>query len=247
MTISAVAGTLRAAGVQVWTDAPVAEHGYWKIGGPADLLVHASSPDDLQVIMQTGLPVTVLGNGSNLLVADAGIRGITVQLHGTFRTSTVKAGLLRAGGGLMNTVLLARLDRARVGGLGCLAGVPGTIGGAIRMNAGTRLGAIGERVEWVDIIQSSGTKERLTPAEIGFSYRWAQLPTDAIVVEVGLRVDADIYSKERAAMAEHLSYRMKTQPLNQPSCGSVFKNPPGDHAGRLIEAAGLKGHSHGGA
>jgi UDP-N-acetylmuramate dehydrogenase len=247
MTPSGAADALRAARIPVWTDEPLARHGYWRVGGPADLLVHVRGAEELATVMGLGLPVTVLGNGSNLLVSDAGIRGITVQLRGAFRESVVDGDILRAGGGLMNPVLLARLDKQSLGGLGCLAGVPGTVGGAIRMNAGTRIGEIGDRVSWVDLILPGGTPQQLTPADIGFSYRWAQLPAGAIVTEVGLRVSHEEYAAEKEAMTEHLAYRMRTQPLNQPSCGSVFKNPPGDHAGRLIEAAGLKGHRHGGA
>lgn len=247
MSTTAVADALRADGLAVWANENLSQHGYWKLGGPADLLVHVRSRAELARVMETGLSITLLGNGSNLLVADAGIRGITVQLHGSFRESTIEGDTLRAGGGLMNTVLLARLARAEVGGIGCLAGVPGTVGGAIRMNAGTRIGEIGARVEWVDVVLPGGESRRLTPADIGFSYRWARLPEGAIVVETGLRVSRDEFVAEKAAMTEHLAYRMRTQPLNQPSCGSVFKNPPGDHAGRLIDAAGLKGHLQGGA
>jgi UDP-N-acetylmuramate dehydrogenase len=245
--IETAAKALSEAGVPCWRAAPLSAHGYWKLGGPADLLVHARSRDELSQIMDTGLPITVIGNGSNLLIADAGVRGITVQLHGDFRQSAVEGETLRAGGGVMNTVLLARMAKAQLGGIGCLAGVPGTLGGAIRMNAGTRLGEIGDRVQWVDVMTLDGLVHRLEPFEIGFSYRRATLPSGAIVIEVALRVSPDRFSEERAMMREHLQYRMRSQPLDQPSCGSVFKNPPNDHAGRLIEAAGLKGTVHGGA
>ncbi len=238
---------LQAAGLNPERDAPLARYGYWRLGGPADLLVDVENEAGLQAVMATGLPVTVLGNGSNLLVADAGIRGITIRLRGVFRQSTIDQEVMTAGGGLMNTVLLARLDKARLGGLGCLAGVPGTLGGAIRMNAGTRLGEIGTRVQFVDVVLNGGAKRRLTPDEIGFSYRWAQLPAGAIITQVQLKLSEKVYAEEKAAMAEHIGYRQRTQPLDQPSCGSVFKNPAGDHAGRLIEDVGLKGHGHGGA
>jgi UDP-N-acetylmuramate dehydrogenase len=245
--VSAGRRALEAAGLQPLVSAPLAKFGYWRLGGPADLLVDVQGPDELQAVMATGLPVTVLGNGSNLLVADAGIRGITIRLRGTFLQSQIEGEVLTAGGGLMNAVLLARLVKAEIGGLGCLAGVPGTLGGAIRMNAGTRLGEIGDRVRWVDVVLAGGEAQRLSPTDIGFSYRWAQLPEGAIITQVQLGLSQSIFSEEREAMAAHIGYRQRTQPLDQPSCGSVFKNPPGDHAGRLIEQVGLKGHGHGGA
>jgi len=238
---------LEAAGLSPKEDAPLCKVGYWRLGGPADLLVDVMDDAGLMAVMATGLPVTVMGNGSNLLVADSGIRGITIRLRGDFRSTQTDDEILTAGGGLMNTVLLSRLERSELGGLGCLAGVPGTLGGAIRMNAGTRLGEIGERVCWVDVVLPGGQPRRLTPEDIGFSYRWARLPQGAIITRVQLKLSRSIFEEEREAMAEHIGYRQRTQPLDQPSCGSVFKNPPGDHAGRLIEDVGLKGHSHGGA
>jgi UDP-N-acetylmuramate dehydrogenase len=245
--VSAARLALEAAGLSPVTDAPLAKLGYWRLGGTADLLVDVEDSAELQAVMATGLPVTVLGNGSNLLIADQGIRGITLRLHGEFRASELGDEKITVGAGLMNAVLLARLDRAELGGLGCLAGVPGTLGGAVRMNAGTRLGEIGQAVIGVDVVLPGGTAKRLSPEDIGFSYRWARLPEGAIITRVQLAVDPEIFEEERVAMAEHIAYRRRTQPLDQPSCGSVFKNPPGDSAGRLIEAVGLKGHRHGGA
>ena len=92
-----------------------------------------------------------------------------------------------------------------------------------------------------------GERQSLSPDDIGFSYRWARLPEGAIITQVQLQLSQEIYEEERESMAEHIAYRKRTQPLDQPSCGSVFKNPQGDHAGRLIEDVGLKGHKHGGA
>lgn len=245
--MSEVHTALEAAGLTFKSNVPLAKLGYWRLGGPADLLVDVEDASQLQAVMATGQPVTVLGNGSNLLVADEGIRGITIRLRGEFRASEADGEVLTAGGGLMNTVLLARLDRLELGGLGCLAGVPGTLGGAIRMNAGTRLGEIGHRVIWVEVVLPGGEKRRLSPEDIGFSYRWAKLPDGAIITRAQLELSQELFAQERESMAEHIAYRKRTQPLDQPSCGSVFKNPAGDHAGRLIEDVGLKGHRHGGA
>ena len=251
------------AGMEPLKDAPLAKFGYWRVGGPADLFVNVQTESQLSAVMETDLPVTVLGNGSNLLVADEGVRGIVIRLKGRFTEvvyrdpSQPKAGLLDhlpsgngmaiVGAGIMNTVLLNRLHKAKVGGLGCLTGVPGTLGGAIRMNAGTRMGEIGDKVAFVRVMLPNGTIETLSPDKLDFRYRKATLPEGAIVTRVGLWVSCDGYEAEREAMAEHLQYRKETQPLDQPSCGSTFKNPTGDHAGRLIDAAGLKGATEGGA
>ena len=250
------------AGMEPVKEAPLAKQGYWRVGGPADLLVNVHDATQLAAVMDTDLPVTVLGNGSNLLVADAGIRGIVIRLKGTFKALAFKDpanrggltdsldsenGLAVVGAGMMNTVLLTKLDKMGIGGVGCLAGVPGTIGGAIRMNAGTRLGEIGAKVAFVRIMVPDGSMKTLTPDAIDFRYRRATLPDGAVVTRVGLFVSKSDHLAERDAIREHLDYRKGSQPLDQPSCGSTFKNPPGDAAGRLIDAAGLKGATEGGA
>lgn len=255
MSLDAAFAALESAGVPIRRDEPLARRGWWRVGGPADLWAEPGTGAALQACMRTadahGLAVTVLGNGSNLLVADAGIRGITVKLGGAFRASevveTADGPVVVAGGGLMNTVLLNRLDKAGLHGLGCLAGVPGTLGGAVRMNAGTHLGEIGSRVQEVELVLPGGATQRVPGAALGFRYRRADLPRDAVVGRIWLRVEREGLESAQAAVRDHLLRRKATQPLDQPSCGSTFKNPPGDAAGRLIEAAGLKGHRIGGA
>lgn len=250
------------AGMEPVKDAPLAKFGWWRVGGPADLMVDVNDEQQLAAVMDTDLPVTVLGNGSNLLVADEGIRGIVVKLRGTFRAIAFRdpaagpglhkrlegpAGIAVVGAGIANSMLLKKLDRMGVGGLGCLTGVPGTVGGAIRMNAGTRIGEIGDRVAFVRIMMSDGSIRNLTPDELNFEYRRGHLPTGSVVTRVGLWVSKDAHQDEQRHREEHLAYRKASQPLDQPSCGSTFKNPPGDAAGRLIDAAGLKGTAIGGA
>ncbi len=244
------AETMAAAGLEPRWQEPLARRGWWRLGGPADLYVEVSTAEQLEVVLSTGLPILVLGNGSNLLVADAGIRGIVIRLIGTFReTSWLSGSRVDAGAGLLNTVLLRRLEKANLGGLGSLAGVPGTIGGAIRMNAGTYLGEIGDVVEEVEVVLPNATRRVLSQADVGFSYRRAVLPPGAIIVRARLRLvdDPVAVRSEQESIRAHLQRRMATQPLDQPSCGSVFKNPPGDTAGRLIDSSGLKGKVCGGA
>jgi UDP-N-acetylmuramate dehydrogenase len=248
-----VATRLIRAGLAPRVDQLMSRTGYWRIGGPADIYVDVSDMHQLSVVLGQDVPCTVVGNGSNLLVADAGIRGITVRLIGELRATQVEEGAgatcVRVGAGILNQVLLRRLDEQGMYGLAALAGVPGSVGGAIRMNAGTSLGEIGERVVEVDVLLPGGHPRRLTAAELNFSYRHCAVPNGAIVVSALLRVDRNAAGLEaaRAQTAAHLERRRATQPLDQPSCGSVFRNPPGDAAGRLIEASGLKGHRRGGA
>ncbi len=224
---------------------PLARHGYWRVGGPLERLVFVDTAADLVAL--SGVD-HVLGNGSNLLVPDEGLCGTTVKLGGQLRGLVVHEGAdgaarVSAGAGLQNAVLLQRLDKLGIGGLGCLAGVPGTVGGAVAMNAGTALGEIGER-----LLSVSGLDGRvIARAELPMEYRSGGLPPGFVVTSAVFSVDREGVAKERSRIAEHLARRKATQPLDLPSCGSVFRNPPGDHAGRLIEAAGLKGWSSGNA
>ena len=151
------------------------------------------------------------------------------------------------GAGVRNVVLLSRLKKSGRTGLGALAGVPGFLGGAIRMNAGTYLGEIGEQVEWVEWIDQNGEQQHWTADQLVFRYRRVNLPWSAIITRVCLRTTTENWQEETESIQKHLLRRKQTQPLNLPSCGSVFKNPEGDYSGRLIESLGLKGHRIGGA
>jgi UDP-N-acetylmuramate dehydrogenase len=227
---------------------PLARHGFWRIGGPLERLCVVDTGAELASL---GAIATVLGNGSNLLVPDEGLPGTTVRLSGSFREMTVLPGdpawpdevRIRVGAGLLNAPLLARLDRLGLSGLGCLAGVPGTLGGAVAMNAGTALGEIAERL--VSVEGADGTI--LSRSGLPMRYREGGLPPGFVVVAATLSVSRRDQAEESARIAAHLARRKATQPLDQPSCGSVFRNPPGDHAGRLIESVGLKGFRSGGA
>ena len=239
--------SLRALGLEPRLDEPLARLGYWRIGGPADAFVEVHTASQLEALLGLGEPLTVLGNGSNLLVADAGIRGLTVRLLGELREARIEGAEAWVGAGLLNTVLLSRLARAGRGGLGCLAGVPGTVGGAVRMNAGTALGEIGPRVREVELALPGGGRARLPGEALSFGYRSASLPEGAVVLRVRLSLldEAEAVRAEQESMRRHLEHRKATQPLDLPSCGSVFRNPPGQAAGRLIESVGLKGERRG--
>lgn len=229
---------------------PVAKHGFWRVGGNMDRFRLIEAPEEFDALGQID---QVLGNGSNLLVPDSGLRGTTVKLSGEFRSLSVldgESGLVQVGAGLLNTVLLKRLDQMGLGGLGCLAGVPGTLGGAIAMNAGTALGEISQALIAVDGFLSTigGGKLmlRIPRADLSMQYREGGLPPGFIVTSAVLLVSRQVVADERTRIAEHLARRKSTQPLELPSCGSVFRNPPGGHAGALIEQVGLKGWRSGG-
>ncbi len=220
---------------------------YWRVGGPAVVWVEVSTLEQLREVQAAGGPVTVLGNGSNVLVHDDGIAGLVVRLTGELADLRLEGLRGQAGGGLRLSVLLARLDRAGLAGAEPFAGVPGTVGGAVVMNAGTALGETGDLVEAVTVVLPGGEVAVLTPEELDFSYRHADLPEGAIVAFVDLALtDADVEARKDQRQA-FLARRKATQPLDRPSCGSTFTNPPGDHAARLIDAAGLKGTRRGGA
>ena len=218
--------------------------GYWRVGGVIDHHAEVRTSEQLQKLIQLGHPVHILGNGSNMLMSDQGVDGIAVSLKGSFAEWEQEANgqSIWVGAGLRNTVLLNALKKAGLGGLAALAGVPGTIGGAIRMNAGTALGEIGDSVlavEWID--RETGEVHRFDNPACGFEYRQAVgLPWSAIITRVCLSV-VPLSSDEQDKVRHHLQRRKDTQPLHLPSCGSVFTNPVGDYAGRLIETVGLKG------
>ena len=229
---------------ETWGE-PLARYGFWRVGGPMDHFVVPDTLDQLRGALDGTGPRWVLGNGSNLLAPDHGLRGTTVRLGQGFRTvESLPEDRVRVGAGLLNTVLLARLGRLGLSGLGCLAGVPGSVGGAVVMNAGTTLGEIGDRLVAVEGVHR-GDLVRRERGELPMRYREGGLPEGFVVTHATFQLGRD--PGEAARIAEHLARRRATQPLDLPSCGSVFRNPPGDHAGRLIEAVGLKGHRIGGA
>lgn len=244
--MSGLAEALRQAGAGVTEDAPLRKLAFWRVGGPADLLVEVNTLDQLALAMSGG-PVTPLGRGSNALIHDSGVRGIVLRLGGDLAELRVEGTRAVAGGGLALTALLARLDKAGLAGAEPFAGVPGTIGGAVVMNAGTQLGEARDLVRAVTVVLPGGEIQRLEADELRFAYRSATLPDGAVVALAELALSDEEVPARLERRRELLLRRKATQPLDMPSCGSTFTNPPGDYAGRLIEAAGLKGARIGGA
>ena len=231
---------------------PLAPFTWWKIGGPADALVDVESAEELAFVLlrvrKRRLPMFVLGSGSNLLVGDGGIRGIVLRLEGEFATLDVRAEngtvIAAAGGSASLPALCAQV--ATLGGIGVdgLAGIPATVGGAIRMNAGTDR-EIGEFAR--EVIVQAPARPEPHRVDVGWRYRQTSLPRDAIVARAELRFERGDAAAVRERLQSRLVRRKATQPVAIPNSGSCFRNPEGDHAGRLIEAAGAKGWREGGA
>ena len=222
----------------------------WKIGGPAEFVYWPQTLEDLMMVRQRAraakVPVWLVGRGSNLLISDEGLPGITLittllrSIHWGDYTVRVEAGYP-----------LARLaqetgDRGW-SGLEFARGIPGSVGGAVIMNAGAHGGEMASLIESVSVITTDGTIQRLNRAEIEFGYRFCSLRSEAWIMEVSLKFSPGDRAEILQVMKENLRKRTMNQPLEVPNAGSVFRNPPADSAGRLIEAAGWKGRGIGGA
>lgn len=252
MALAQLLAELRAAEIPFDTNVPLARRTWWRVGGPADAYVTVRGLEALSRVQaaarQAGVPITVLGNASNLLVSDRGIRGLVVALDGALADIEVlPEGRLALGAGLKLVVVLARAKRNGWTGLECFAGIPGTVGGAVRMNAGSSLGETATPLVSVDLVRGDGNVEVWDKSRLQLSYRTCVIPDDAIVSRATFQTTGADPDASDEIVRTFLEKRKATQPLDLPSCGSTFRNPPGDAAGRLIEAAGLKGFSIGGA
>jgi UDP-N-acetylmuramate dehydrogenase len=239
-------------GDRVRFDAPLAPYTSWKIGGPADAFATVETDAELArtlaLVRKRSLPWFVLGSGSNLLVGDGGIRGIVFRLAGDFaRVEIAPAGdmiRIRAGASAGMPLLTAQAASHGAAGIDALAGIPGSVGGSLRMNAGTDR-EFGEFVRGVWV--QSPVRPELHQVTPQFFYRHTTLARDAVVAFADLEFERGDPAAVRALMQARLVRRKETQPLTLPNAGSCFRNPPGDKAGRLIEEAGAKGWRVGGA
>ena len=239
-------------GDRVQFDAPLAPYTWWKVGGPADALVEAHTADELAEILRRvftrRLPMFALGAGSNLLVGDGGIRGIVIRLAGAFTALEVSAAgesvIARGGGAASLPTLCTRV--ANLGGVGVdgLAGVPATLGGALRMNAGTDT-EVGDFAR--EVVVQTPARPEPHAIDVAYQYRRTTIPRDAVVTRAELAFATAEVRPIRERLQARLVRRKATQPVAMPNAGSCFRNPPGDHAARLIEALGAKGWREGGA
>ena len=239
-------------GERVRFDESLAPHTWWKIGGPADAFITVENSDDVAFVMRHAfkrrVPWFMLGLGSNILVGDGGLRGLVVRLAGDFAALEVTEEdaqvIVQAGASAQMALLTAQAASKGAVGVGSLAGIPGSVGGALYMNAGTDR-EIGEFVRevWVH----TPTKPDAHPVSVQYYYRHTTLARDAIVARVTLAFERGDPADVRSEMQARLVRRKATQPIALPNAGSCFRNPPGDKAGRLIEATGAKGWRVGGA
>lgn len=242
---------LRAAcGERVRTRFELAALTTFRIGGPAALFLEPESEADLvavsEAVRQTGIRVAVLGKGSNVLVPDEGFEGLVLRLGRGYRWSARDGERLTAGGAMPLPALAGVALAHGLTGLEFGVAIPASLGGAVRMNAGAHGGAIADVIESADLFGLiDGAPHRVEAEEAGFAYRRTVLPPGAVIVGATVRLHAGEQAQIRARMDQAREWRRQTQPLAEPNCGSVFKNPPGDHAARLIEDAGAKGRGLG--
>jgi UDP-N-acetylmuramate dehydrogenase len=242
------AGTLRG---ELRHDEPMARHGGWRVGGPARRFYRPADSTDLVAFLATVEPGEELhwvGLGSNLLVRDGGIDGTVICLQGALdRIETLADDRVRAEAGATDAAVARHCARAGLLGVEFLAGIPGTLGGALAMNAGAHGDEIWQRVVTVETAGRDGRLRERIPSDYRIAYRSVTGPQDEWFLAATLQLDAGDPDEGQARIRALLERRGATQPTRQPSCGSVFKNPPGDFAGRLVEASGLKGFAIGGA
>lgn len=245
----------------VLADEPLAGYTTLKVGGPAAALVRAETPQDLAAVAalcaERSVPWLTIGRGSNLLVADEGWPGVVVTLGRGFRGAEMDAQaeaevgtpvVVTAGAAEPMPVLANTLAGWGLGGLEFGVAIPGSLGGAVRMNAGAHGREMRDVLVDAEVVRlADGRVETIAASALEMTYRHTALPDDAVVVRARVRLERVEGPELAAHMAEMRQWRREHQPINVPSCGSVFRNPPGDSAGRLIEAAGMKGHRCGGA
>lgn len=231
-------------------DEPMSRHTTIRVGGPADALVTVYTLDELRRVLEFAieqqLSVFVLGAGSNIIVRDGGIRGIVLQLQGEFLNVNQNGTELIAGGGVLLRQLIETATNSGLRGLEPLVGVPGTLGGALISNAGTASEFIGDRVVSVAMVDECGELRVFNRDQLQFAYRSSNVADlGKVVVSVTLSMERAEQETIRKHICELYNLRCRTQPIGQPSAGCIFKNPPNECAGRLIDRAKLKGLRYG--
>jgi UDP-N-acetylmuramate dehydrogenase len=242
----------RTAGDRVRRDFPLAPMTSFRLGGPAAVYLEAGSLEDLSAVgramRETGLPLLVIGKGSNLLVADEGFPGIVLRLGKAFRWAARNGDRISAGGAMPLPALAGVALAHRLAGLEFGVAIPASLGGSVRMNAGAHGHSLDEVLDSVEVFRTDLDRLEAVPTgEAGFGYRESSLPADSVVTSATVGLRPGDPTEIRREMDEARAWRRATQPLAEPNCGSVFKNPPGDHAARLIEAVGGKALSVGAA
>jgi UDP-N-acetylmuramate dehydrogenase len=245
-----VVNTLFTACAHLREQEPLSRHTSFGIGGPADYFADVTRLDELMALRRVAaeqkLPIFFIGAGSNLLVSDRGIRGLVIHLQGDFRSLVFEETTVRVGAGAWMPVLAKQAADHGLSGVEAMIGVPGTVGGGLIMNAGTRDGWMGDVTTGVDVLTETGEVKTLSSESFGFAYRTSRLGSYWITGAQLTLKKSDIKTVQEK-LSSIIQYRTRTQPLATSNCGSVFKNPEGKFAAQLIEEAGLKGHAVGGA
>ncbi len=235
---------------RVQADAPLAPNTWFRVGGAAELLVRPADVEDLASLlgaMPLHVPVTVLGAASNLIVRDGGIAGVVLRLARGFAAVEVQADGVIAGGAALDATVAEHAAAAGLTGLEFLSGIPGTIGGGVAMNAGAYGGDVGSALDWAEIVTRQGELLRLPAGQIGFAYRHSGLPPECVVVRARFAAAPGDPAAIAARMAAIRSAREATQPVRARTGGSTFRNPEDARAWELIEGAGCRGLTRGGA
>jgi UDP-N-acetylmuramate dehydrogenase len=232
---------------------PLASHTTIKIGGPADLFIEPSTIENLEkamkVVRESGVKWTAIGRGSNLLVSDKGIEGVVIKLGSGLDHVEAVENKVTVGAGASIVALAMTLSRKGLSGLEFASGIPGSVGGAVYMNAGAHGSDISKILEKAYILFEDGTMEWLTVEQMKFSYRTSVLQKErpGIVLEAVFNLQNGEIDTIKAVIKKNKDYRKDTQPWSSPCAGSIFRNPLPNYAGQLVEKAGLKGYSIGGA
>lgn len=226
----------------------LSKHTSWKVGGPADIFFIPKNRDDLSTFLKSnhGKEITWLGNGTNVLVRDGGIRGAVISTKKSIdkiRIETENSYRVEAGASCMDLALFA--EKNQLGPAAFFSGIPGSVGGALTMNAGSFGHETWEFVESLEVIDAAGVIHDLDPKDFKFSYRTVELPFPLWFVSCLMQFP-ESQTTTKSELKAIRDKRLKTQPLSEDTCGSVFKNPKPEHAGDLIERAGLKGYKIGG-
>ena len=235
---------------RVQANVPLAPFTWFRVGGPAELLVRPADAADLAGLLRalpSSTSVQVIGAASNLLVRDGGLPGVTIRLARGFSLITPEPDGIIAGAAALDLTVAETAAAAGLTGLEFLSGIPGTIGGAVAMNAGAYGGEISHVLSWAECVTRDGEKRRLSSADLAFGYRHANVPPGSVITRVRLTARAGAPSVIAAKMGEIRTAREESQPLRARTGGSTFRNPYGMKAWELIEAAGCRGLILGGA
>lgn len=230
----------------ILVDEPMSKHISFRVGGPADILVKPKTEDEIKNIVafakKENIPYLIIGNGSNLLIKDGGIRGIVIKIAENFNEFNIEGKNVVAQSGAMLSFMGKAIMRNNLSGFEFAAGIPGTLGGAIAMNAGAYGGEMKDIVKSVRLIDSKGNIVELSNEEMEFAYRKSLLSKEEyIVLSATIELQEGNYDEIKDIMKDLTSKRVTKQPLNLPSAGSTFKRPEGHFAAKLIEDSGLKG------